>query len=208
MREERARPSGSRTVGAADDLHGKVEVGRETLHDLELLVVLLSENRQIGHRLDQQLADDGCDAGKEVRPELGFEAEGRARRNDFRCEARWIDLVHGRREHQIHLFRGEFRQILFPGAGIACEVLVRRELRRIDEYRHDDAVGTATGEADERNVPGMKRPHRWNKGDGFSAPTPKGKRRTQRLDRIDNARLLQDSPAGRNRRGPYSAVSA
>ena len=80
MREERARPSGSRTVGRADDLDRQVEVAGQAPDDQQLLVVLLAEDRDVGLALDQQLGDDGGDAGEVGRPRLRRPSAPRRRR--------------------------------------------------------------------------------------------------------------------------------
>ncbi|GAA3118072.1 hypothetical protein GCM10020001_042500 [Nonomuraea salmonea] len=58
MRLDRARPSGSRTVGGAEDLDGQVEVGDHAADERELLGVLLPEDREVGLHQVEQLEHD------------------------------------------------------------------------------------------------------------------------------------------------------
>ena len=57
LRLESARPSRSRTIGQPHDLDGKREVRTSCAHDLQLLVVLLAEERPARPRGVEQLGD-------------------------------------------------------------------------------------------------------------------------------------------------------
>ena len=70
------------TVGLADDRRAdnarfQVEVARQLRHHLELLVVFLAEDRDVGFTLNEQLGDNSIDASKKVRPVSILEADRR-----------------------------------------------------------------------------------------------------------------------------------
>src|SRR5437763_8410893 len=52
---------------------------------------------------------------------------------------------------------------------IAREILVRPELRRIDEERRDDLVGAAPRLLDQRHVPRVERTHGWHQREPCTA---------------------------------------
>jgi hypothetical protein len=73
-----------------------------------------------------------------VRPDVALETESGALGLDPGAEARRVDGLALRQEEQIAAGAGEERRVAFGIPRIAVEILVRGELRRIDEDRSDD----------------------------------------------------------------------
>jgi hypothetical protein len=67
---------------------------------------------------------------------------------------------------------------------------MRRELRRIDEDRHDHAIGAALRQAHQSEVALMQRAHGRNERDCFALRTPSAKRVPQRRQAADDAGAL------------------
>ena len=159
------------------DAGGEIEVARKLRDHLELLKILLAEHGEVGRALDEKFCDHRRHAGKEVRPGGVFEAGlGRTFRYDLGGESAGI---HGRgvgRPDEIGSECGERLHVGGERARIGLEVLVRRELRRIDEDRDDDAIGTALRQAHQGEVPLVQRAHGWNQRDPFTLRAPSRQR--------------------------------
>lgn len=99
----------------------------------------------------------------------------------LRGEARRVDLLHRRREHQIgSRLRGQLRVARLL-ARIALEVGAAIELRRVHEHRHHHHVAAFPREADEREVPLVQSPHRGHQPDRTpckAIPLERGAQRT------------------------------
>jgi len=122
-----------------------------------------------------------------VRPDLRFEAERRAARLDPGGEARGVDRRALRQEEQV---AARFREQLgVPRllAGIALEILVRRELAWIDEDRGDYPAAMTPRLADQGEVPGMERAHGRDEGDSFARGPPGIDRRRELAGRADGS---------------------
>src|SRR5690606_1960535 len=76
-----------------DDLRRDAEIADELLHDQKLLVILLAEIGPIRQAGEQQLGDDGGDAGEEMRAEVGLQARRGTADQDPRVEALRIHLL-------------------------------------------------------------------------------------------------------------------
>lgn len=63
--------------GSADDLDRNVQITAELLHHAQLLVILLAEDRAVGHGLEEELGDYRCHAFEEGRAEIGFQSRRR-----------------------------------------------------------------------------------------------------------------------------------
>jgi len=126
---------------AADDLGRDVEVLDQPPDDAKLLIVLLAEDRDIRPGLDQELGDDDRDSAEEMRPEIGLQPQRRALHRDRGGEARRVHLGPAGREDHLGPGPAGGRHVGRLGAGIGVEILVRGELRRIDEDRQRAAVG-------------------------------------------------------------------
>ncbi len=94
---------------------------------------------------------------------------GRPLGRDTRGEAVRIHHLQVRRPDQVDAGLGQRGKILAQVARIAREVLVRRELRGIDEDRHHDALGAPARQPHQRNMAVMQGAHGWNQGDGGAA---------------------------------------
>ena len=84
MREDKARPSFSRTMGAPTIFTGRSRSRGQLRDHLQLLVVLFAEHRRIGRALGQELGDHGGDAFEEMRAEGILKADGCRARGTIR----------------------------------------------------------------------------------------------------------------------------
>ena len=102
------------------------------------------------------------------------------------CEACRIDRLDGRREDGVAAGRGEKRDVGLERARIGGKILVRRELRRIDEDRHHDAVGLLPGQRHQRDMAGVQRAHGRRQRDRLAPRAPARHRRAQSGDVAQN----------------------
>ena len=159
----------------AADLDRNVEIAHQALDRLELLVILLAEQGDIGLSLHQQLDDDRRHPGEVAWPELVLETcRRRPVDTDQRRETRRVHAVEIGREDQIGTGRLDHRAIALEVARIGRKVLVGGELLGVDEDRHDHPVGDVARRRDERHVAGVERAHRRDEGDPLAAGAPGG----------------------------------
>jgi len=85
---------------------------------------------------------------------------------------------------------GERRDVLFQTARIASEILVRRELCRIDENRNDDAAGASARLFNQSQMTGVQRAHRWNQGNARAAPSVSLNGAAKRRNRAHDGRTV------------------
>ncbi|MGY4376932.1 hypothetical protein ACVWZ3_004571 [Bradyrhizobium sp. i1.3.6] len=106
------------------------------------------------------LPTTGGDAAEEVRPEAVLEAgQRRPLRHDAGRKAVRIHRLGAGVPDDVDVLGGELGEIGLPGARIGTKVLGRRELGRVDEDRHHDATRAPPGEAHQRHMSVMERPH-------------------------------------------------
>jgi hypothetical protein len=99
-------------------------------------------------------------AGEKVRPEGIFEPNRRRPPgHDLRGEALRIHRIGGRRPDQIDTDARERGDIGVEGTWIGFQIFGRRELRGVDENRHDHPIGPPLRSLDQGNMPGMQRAH-------------------------------------------------
>lgn len=72
----------------------------------------------------------------------------------------WIKAFHLGSEHQVDAGLPAKGQVFFQRPRVTREVLVRSELRRVDEDGHDDETALAPGRLDQAGMPRVKGPHR------------------------------------------------
>ena len=107
-------------------------------HHAQLLEVLFAENREIRSTLRKQLADDGADAGEEIRPKPVFQTHlGWTFRQDFSGKAVRVHGLDVRIPNQVDILGCEQGEIGIPGPRVRTKILRRRELGWIDEDRDD-----------------------------------------------------------------------
>src|SRR5256885_16889260 len=106
-------------------------------HHQQLLVVLLTETRDIRQTLQQELRDDGRDAVKMPGTVCAFQVIADAGDADGRNKARRVHLLDARREDEIDTGLAESREIGGLVTWIGGETLSRPELRRIAKRAGD-----------------------------------------------------------------------
>ena len=174
-----------------DDFDRQGEIGDEAADDLQLLEILLAEDRDIGQRGDQELGDHGRDTLEMRRPETVFESgDGGTGQRDRRRKARRIDFRHRRGEDGIDADGAELFEIGLECPRISVEIFARRELRRIDEDRDDGALGHLLGDIGERDMARMQRAHGRDERDTARRLAPGGDAAAQHGDRSENVRLV------------------
>ena len=120
-----------------DDLGPDREVARHLADHEELLRVLLAEVRAIGADEVEQDRDDRRDALEMARPGRALERLADRADADDRVEARRVDLVDRRREHDVGaLLRGDL-DVAVLVARVLLEVGGVAELARVHEDRDD-----------------------------------------------------------------------
>ena len=156
-----------------DDRDRQIEISGQPSHDLELLVVLFAEHREIGRALDQQLADHGCDAGEEMRAKPVFQpGRGGPFGDDSGRKSCRVHHLRGRRPDQIDRKIGERREVGGEAARIAAKVLVGRKLRGVDEDRDHNPPGAAPCRPHQREMAGMQRTHGRHQRDPLAGHSP------------------------------------
>jgi len=145
--------------GHADDPGTQVEVSAHALHDLELLEVLLSEERQVRAYDAEKLGDDRRHSIEVARSDLALPPVRQRPRLDGHLRAAAVHDVDGGREHDVDALGSKVLDVGVDAARVRFEVLVRPELRRIHEDGYDDEVGAAGSGAYEREVSFMEGTH-------------------------------------------------
>src|SRR5208337_1454146 len=87
------------TVGLAHDRRRndgdrKIQIPHKPLYDEQLLIVFLTEYRDVGQALQEQLGDDRRHTGKKVRTRYALERLRNPRNLDTRREIVRIDIVY------------------------------------------------------------------------------------------------------------------
>ena len=130
-----------------------------------LLRVLLAKDHPVGAHSREQLGHHGRHASKMVRPDCTFQHLGRAADLHGHGEAVRIDLINGRRPHQIRTGRcGQF-EVTVLISRVRRKVLGGAELGWIDEQRHHHGVACVVPNPHERQVALVKRTHRGHQSD-------------------------------------------
>src|SRR5581483_4787846 len=95
-----------------DNSNREIEILGELRDHLELLIILLAEQREIRLALDQQLGDHRGNTGEEMRAE-GILQSGCRRpfRYDLGRETAWIHHFSRRCPDQVGLFSREYRKV-------------------------------------------------------------------------------------------------
>ena len=86
-------------------------------------------------------------------------------------------------------FRRQLGEIAGLIARIAGEILVRGELARVDEDRHERAVGQLAGAAHQRQMPGVQGAHGGNERDLEAVVAPLGNHAAQIGDAAHDLKL-------------------
>ena len=153
-----------------------------------------------GAHLREQLGDDGGDALEEVRAELVLQA-GHGRASGTIRVANPSGYITPtvavpRRDRPAPQ---PARKVGCEGAGIGREILGRRELRRVDEDRHDDPVGATAGAPHQRQMAVVQRAHGRDQRDLLTGVTPARNAAAQRDDRsalplaVEPCSILRDA---------------
>ncbi len=152
----------------ADDLGRDVEIAGHPPDHLQLLEVLLAEIGPLALRLVEQLGDDRGDAFEMAGTADATEMVGEAGDLDLGGEARRIDLRGRRCEDQIDAGQLQQRHIARLVAWIGAEILMRAELRRVDEDGGDDAGAGLPCHRRQGQMPAVQRTHGRHQADQFA----------------------------------------
>ena len=158
--------------GACNHHERKVQIAHHLSDDGYLRRILLAEVGTVGLNDVEELCHHGRDSDKVPWTRCSIEPRG------YRT---WIDgslslqpvcarihLVGRRGKEKRNAFALQLLAVVVEGARIPGQVLVRPELKRVDEdaRRRDDAV-LAPRLSDQRKMPGMERSHGGNKAEGI-----------------------------------------
>ncbi len=135
-----------------NDLDRHVELLDHAADDLELLAVLLAEDRDVGLHEIEELQHDGAHAVEESGPGRALELLRERRRHHAVDLRRRIHLLFLRREQHVDAFVLEARAVGVDRPRIAVEVLVRPELQPVDEDAGDHDVAVLARDAAQRQV--------------------------------------------------------
>ena len=83
------------------------------------------------------------------------------------------------------------------GTGIGFQIFGRRELRRVDEDRHDHPIGPPLRAFHQGKMPGVQRAHGRDQTDSLAPRPPSRKRAGERRQAVDDLRARDLEPAGR-----------
>ena len=137
-----------------------------------MLIIFLAEYRHIRAALIEQLGYNGSHTAEKMRPRRAAQSLAQTRHGDMSGKVLQVDFIARRRENQIDAERGKVFHVFFMVAGIAVEILMRRELSRIDEYRDHRAAARLDGQSDERKMPLMQRAHGRHQDDFVARGAP------------------------------------
>ena len=181
LRDERASPSSSRTVGITHELELELEVGDHPAQDVDLLRVLLAVEREVGPDDVEQLEADRRDAAEVARAVLAFEDRAELGHVDPRLVPGRVHLGGGRREDDVDAGRARDLEVARLVARVAVQVGRLAELRRVDEEAHDDGVARRARRVEQRPVALVERAHRRDETDPprrAGRRAPRGRRRS------------------------------
>jgi hypothetical protein len=140
-----------------------VQIRNHALHEDELLVVLLPKPQHVRCDDIEKTTHHGRYAVEVTRPARAaeFAAERRQLHAHSLIEAKRIDLFGFGNEQQIDVAGSRHeRGIVDERAWVGGEVLVRTELRGIDEDAHYNARRRTRGQRRQAEMPGMQIAHR------------------------------------------------
>ena len=160
--------------------------------DLKLLVVLLAEGGDIGHRLQQQLGNHGGDAGEMAGTGGGIKTlSQRAADNDLAGKAGRVHIGRGRHIGDIDADTLQLGQIFGLGPGITAEILAGAELGRVDEDADDDAVDPRLERRHQGQMALMQRPHGGDEPDRLAQASARRAPSAQVRRRLVNQDVLR-----------------
>ena len=175
----------------------EVEVAHQAAHDGHLLGVLLAEDRPVGAGRQEQLGHHRRHPAEVLGARRALQAAAGAADRHGRGEARRVDLLGARREHEGDPALPAPARRRAPRPAGSGEILAGGELGRVDEQRHHNGVAVAPGQVDEGEVPLVEGPHRRHERDPAPVGAQGGDGSAQVGDRADDVhgdllrRLLQ-----------------
>ena len=155
-------------------LHRHVQLPGHGANHGQLLPVLLAEERPLRRDDVEQLGDHRGHAVEVARTTGAAQGVGQRRNRNPRRQllAFWVHLLHARREHHVHPFGFQPRQVCPRSARIAAEVLVGAELGRVDEDGNHATCRTRAAAAHQRQVSFVQVAHRRHQADVRLAAQP------------------------------------
>ena len=151
---------------------------------VDLLDVLLTEDRDVGLNDVEQLCDDGQDPREVPRPRRTVPSRGEGCRHHRDRATAAKNLVRLRGEKKIHAARFGETGIAIAIARIAREIFVRSELEWIHEQAHHDDLRALASAVDQREMPFVQRAHGRDERDSLPVAPWLVERDTQRLNAL------------------------
>ena len=188
--------------------------------DLDLEVERASRGRplptaeELGNTLQPATATEGLDYNFQREEEEQIDADalemrraeavlqpdgGRAEQQHAGRESGGIHLLDRGEEHRVGAGRDELGAIVVEGARVLLEILMRRELRRVDEDRDDHPLRMALALCDQRDMALVQRAHGRHQRHLLAGGMPAGDGFAHRGDRLEN----RDSRHLRALRSPH-----
>ena len=149
-----------------DDLDAEVEVPRHRADHRQLLVILLSEDRHMGLRREEQLRHHRGDPAEVSGARRAAQPLRNTGHLDERLAPLRVHVLHAGEVHRIDSRRIEHRQVPRLVPRVLLEILAGAELRRVDEDRRRyRAAAVRLGDPNQAHVPLVQVPHRGDQPD-------------------------------------------
>ena len=138
-----------------DDFYRQTQIANHALDDQQLLIVLATEQRDIGLNQVEQLGDDRGHTDKMPGSHLPLQRNADLRYVDAHAlrYAKRIHFLDCRGEQQVAAARRKSMLIALQRAWVAREILIRTELCRIDENAGDHTIGFRARKCNKGKVP-------------------------------------------------------
>ena len=160
------------TRGTTHDIHRKPEVSHQPAHHLELLEVLLAEERPAGAHGTQQPGHHLGHTGEMPRTPHPIQRTGHVGHRDGRLDRNLrIDLFHSGVKEDRSPPRPTQFHVGIEVRRIGVQVLADTELERVDEHRHDGQIAARHRCVHQRPVALVQVPHGGNEPDRRSSGT-------------------------------------
>ena len=155
-----------------------------------MLCILLSEVRAIGLHGIQQLGYNRRDADEVAGATRALQHTGERIHRDARRVAGRVHLLDARNEHEADACAFQHLKVACFVTGVLREVLVRAELRRVDEDRGVDALALGLRGVHQREVALVQVPHRGHQPNRAASVAPSVTECSERACDDHRARIM------------------